>query len=401
MITMEERKKTKDRAIKALNQELEGNETAFRSYLNSDLFLQVVATNNVWMGIAVSFLVSLIGCLGLFGLSSSFAGRPAIFYVPSELVYYLLLLVNLPHLLLLYYFTQNAAKFQAITRIRWCYANLMVNAILSGITIYSTQIGSSFLFETVLIMIAICSLPYYHKWYGFFLVLLSFSSTILVLMEARIRLAWQDQYDIFLFYLICQVIIILRRRWFRQSSWYNYVVNETSGQLFLRSRTDELTGLANRMALREDFPNYLRQNLGIAMIDLDDFKYFNDHYGHAYGDLVLQNLGQFLMDNVANHHVHCYRYGGDEALIIATATEENDFVEQLLLVQWNYARMNKNLESPATLSIGYCTGIVDSEEELRKAIKQADASLYQAKKQGKNKVLGQTFQEQAEQENNK
>lgn len=68
-----------------------------------DIFLQVVANNNVWMGIAVSVLVSLIGCLGLFGLSDSFAGRPAISYV--------LLLVNLPHLLLLYYLTQNAAKF--------------------------------------------------------------------------------------------------------------------------------------------------------------------------------------------------------------------------------------------------------------------------------------------------
>lgn len=62
-----------------------------------------------------------------------------------------------------------------------------------------------------------------------------------------------------------------------------------------------MTGLANRMALREDFPNYLRQNLGIAMINLDDFKYFNDHYGHAYGDLVLQKLGQFLMDMVVGH----------------------------------------------------------------------------------------------------
>lgn len=64
------------------------------------------------------------------------------------------------------------------------------------------------------------------------------------------------------------------------------ILHRATGSLFVSSRTDELTGIYNRLALRECFPNYLNQEVGAAMIDLDNFKRFNDNYGHAYGDLV-------------------------------------------------------------------------------------------------------------------
>ncbi|WP_236158199.1 GGDEF domain-containing protein [Lactobacillus delbrueckii] len=106
---------------------------------------------------------------------------------------------------------------------------------------------------------------------------------------------------------------------------------------FCRSRTgtDELPGLYNRLALREYFPNYSKQEVGVAMIDLDDFKRFNDNYGHAYGDLVLTRLSRYLQKDSMNEHLRCYRYGGDEILIIASGLEDGDFVKNCRFFKLN------------------------------------------------------------------
>ncbi len=68
--------------------------------------------------------------------------------------------------------------------------------------------------------------------------------------------------------------------------------------------------------------------------------------------------------------------------------EDGDFVKKLQIFQAEYAKLNQQLEEPVTLSIGYATGAAANEEELRKMIQLVDNYLYQAKRQGKNQVVG-------------
>lgn len=361
-------------------------EAVYADYLASEAFAREVASNNLTMGIAVSSLIVVIGFLGIFDLNSDYANISVLPVIASEWVYLFLLLANLPNLFLLLWLQKHPQA--AELEIRICFANLAVNAILSGFTLYSTQEGSSYFFELVLMMMVICVFPYYKAGHGLSLVALSLLMISAIILVNHVQVAWQDTYDLFLFYVIGQACIVLRRCLFRQSSWYNYILHQANGTLFVSSRTDELTGLYNRLALREDFPNYSKQEVGVAMIDLDDFKRFNDNYGHAYGDLVLTRLGRYLQKDWMNEHLRCYRYGGDEILIIASGLEDSDFVKKLQIFQAEYAKLNQQLEEPATLSIGYATGAVANEEELRKMIQLADNYLYQAKRQGKNQVVG-------------
>lgn len=303
-------------------------------------------------------MIAVIGFLGIFDLNSDYANISVLPVIASEWVYLFLLLANLPNLFLPLWLQKHPQA--AELEIRICFANLAVNAILSGFTLYTTQEGSNYFFELVLMMMVICVFPYYKAGYGLSLVALSLLMISAIILVNHVQVAWQDAYDLFLFYVIGQACIVLRRYWFRQSSWYNYILHQANGTLFVSSRTDELTGLYNRLALREDFPNYSKQEVGVAMIDLDDFKRFNDNYGH----------------------------GGDEILIIASGLEDGDFVKKLQIFQAEYAKLNQQLEEPATLSIGYATGAVANEEELRKMIQLVDNYLYQAKRQGKNQVVG-------------
>ncbi|MFR0541219.1 GGDEF domain-containing protein [Lactobacillus delbrueckii] len=361
-------------------------EAVYAEYLTSEEFAREIASNNLTMGIAVSSLITVIGFLGLFGLNSYYANVSFFPAIPSEWVYLLLLLANLPNLFLLLWLKNNPQE--AEFEIRTCFSNLAVNAFLSGLTLYSTQEGSSYFFELVLMMMVICVLPYYRQGRGFALVVSSLFSTMVIILTNHVQVAWQDAYDLFLFYVIGQACIVLRRHWFRESSWYNDILHRANGSLFVSSRTDELTGIYNRLALREDFPNYLNQEVGAAMIDLDNFKRFNDNYGHAYGDLVLTRLGRYLQKDWMSEHLRSYRYGGDEILIIASGLEDGAFGKKLQIFQAEYAKLNQQLKEPATLSIGYATGTVADEGELRRLIQQADDYLYQAKKQGKDQIIG-------------
>ena len=146
---------------------------------------------------------------------------------------------------------------------------------------------------------------------------------------------------------------------------------------------DPLTNLRNRYSLRQDFEMYVGIPLQIVFIDLDNFKEINDKNGHSYGDKILTIVGKSLTDHYRT--ANCYRYGGDEFLIIAERETEEGIVS-------SFGDMKKQLaSSDICLSGGYVSGVPETVSELRSMIMQADEMLYQSKEEGKNQINGHPF----------
>jgi len=162
-----------------------------------------------------------------------------------------------------------------------------------------------------------------------------------------------------------------------------------------QSIRDPLTGLFNRRYLEEtlaiEIERARRNNVpfSIIMLDLDHFKRFNDTHGHEAGDAVLQALGSFLHRNVRGGDIAC-RYGGEEFTLVLPGTSleiAQQRVEQLCegIRVLNIDFKNQIL-GPLTLSRGIATfpNHGDSGEMVLQA---ADAALYQAKSEGRDRVV--------------
>ncbi len=156
-----------------------------------------------------------------------------------------------------------------------------------------------------------------------------------------------------------------------------------------------LTGLFNKVYIRqrldEEFYRSKRYGhpLSLMMIDLDNFKALNDHFGHTVGDHLLMYFGQVIADTIRPSDIAA-RYGGEEFLIILPETykEEAQGVAERLLKRislYPFRIDSRKEEVPFTISVGLTTypGHGESAEEM---VVLADMALYQAKKDGKNKV---------------
>lgn len=164
----------------------------------------------------------------------------------------------------------------------------------------------------------------------------------------------------------------------------NNVVNHTlAEQLRNSSRYDFLTKLKNRTALNMDFEDSNNPNLNapfiVMLTDIDDFKSFNDTNGHNYGDELLKKFAAIMQNHFGK--THCYRYGGDEYLIVLPEIKEELFLEKLKIAR-------ECTQDQFHFSGGYTHGIVTSSKDLHKLINRADEKLYQAKENGKNQVIG-------------
>ncbi|MCU0822299.1 MAG: diguanylate cyclase, partial [Spirochaetes bacterium] len=157
------------------------------------------------------------------------------------------------------------------------------------------------------------------------------------------------------------------------------------------SNTDYLTGLYNRRYFFELgsklYANAKREHLEltVSMIDIDYFKKINDTYGHDAGDLVLQKLALSLKSRFRESDIVC-RFGGEEFCIMmcnmGNANSQNIFEE--LRKKIDSIKINIGDETiKITVSIGICSKLMSSLYEM---IKMADAMLYQAKEEGRNRI---------------
>jgi diguanylate cyclase (GGDEF)-like protein len=168
--------------------------------------------------------------------------------------------------------------------------------------------------------------------------------------------------------------------------------------LMLRDMADHdgLTGLYNRRALNRHLERLWRQaqregaTLALAMIDVDHFKAYNDHYGHAEGDGVLKTLAQIIGAQALRPLDVAARYGGEEFVLIwysPDLAEVPDLGERL-----RQAVADRQIPHEAvsrgflTVTIGIALATPNKGGSPATLLKQADAALYQGKREGRNRT---------------
>ena len=139
---------------------------------------------------------------------------------------------------------------------------------------------------------------------------------------------------------------------------------------------DALTGVGNRLALRRDYDTFLGNEVTVVMLDLNDFKLINDTRGHEAGDRVLQETGRLLSETFGKEF--CYRYGGDEFLVILPNVSDSEFNEKLEYVKQNKPAIDAATE--ASFSIGFVRAALTDSDQLRKLISRADEKMYETKR---------------------
>lgn len=160
---------------------------------------------------------------------------------------------------------------------------------------------------------------------------------------------------------------------------------------------DALTSLYNRRYLAklidEEMSRFDRYGTpcSILMIDLDDFKKFNDRYGHQTGDKLLKETAAFFLKNVRKND-KVIRYGGEEFLCHLPETDHLNALQTAEKLRLNISRLSLSLPNgkevtPVTVSIGVASCPPDG-TVLYDLIEKADQRLYEAKSKGKNMVVG-------------
>ncbi|HWQ61902.1 MAG TPA: diguanylate cyclase, partial [Negativicutes bacterium] len=164
------------------------------------------------------------------------------------------------------------------------------------------------------------------------------------------------------------------------------------------SNSDGLTGIANRRLfedfLGQEWQRAIRQReaLTLVMIDVDNFKYYNDTYGHQAGDECLRRVADVLRANVKRTTDLIARYGGEEFVAVLPATDAvgaAEVAESLRAAVEALAipHTASSVSDVITVSLGAATVFPGPGDSPTDIVAMADQAMYQAKQQGRNRVV--------------
>jgi diguanylate cyclase (GGDEF)-like protein len=161
--------------------------------------------------------------------------------------------------------------------------------------------------------------------------------------------------------------------------------------------TDALTKLYNRTFFESMFNVYIEENkslnqhLSILLIDIDRFKTVNDTHGHLIGDQVIKFVALAIRNSLRNSDI-AVRYGGDEILVVLSATEADearDIAEKIRQAVKNIVTVpttdDAEISVELSVSIG-CTELTELDEPVT-LFERADSFLYKAKEEGRDRVI--------------
>lgn len=163
------------------------------------------------------------------------------------------------------------------------------------------------------------------------------------------------------------------------------------------ANADGLTGLANRRIIDEyldkETARSIRseQPIAVIMIDIDNFKLYNDTYGHLAGDSCLKKVSKVLKNSVRRPEDLVGRYGGEEFCVVLPNTDMTgaSFVAERIrsdVEELNIPHAKSTVGSVVTLSVGISNRVPGSKSTATQLLSDADKALYKAKSAGKNQV---------------
>ncbi|MBB5174518.1 sensor domain-containing diguanylate cyclase [Texcoconibacillus texcoconensis] len=164
------------------------------------------------------------------------------------------------------------------------------------------------------------------------------------------------------------------------------------------SSMDGLTGVSNRRyfdeRLEKEWNRSLRyqQNLSLIMFDLDQFKPYNDTYGHHKGDQCLKAVSKAVQNTLRRSTDCLARYGGEEFAVILPETDHQSALHTAEMIRSTIEALhipheNSKVKPIVTVSVGFVTLVPSENLDIKDLIEKADSALYKAKNSGRNKVV--------------
>lgn len=160
------------------------------------------------------------------------------------------------------------------------------------------------------------------------------------------------------------------------------------------ARIDVLTGLLNRRAYANELPEFMAsteygRTKSFALVDVDQFKSYNDSYGHAAGDAVLERIGEILRHACDSNTASAYRIGGEEFAVTCVSDDDDAAVSfhQAILQHIRQEVVKHDGNHPhgiVTVSVGL--GLFSGPADAKVVFASVDRALYRAKKLGRNTI---------------
>ena len=186
--------------------------------------------------------------------------------------------------------------------------------------------------------------------------------------------------------------------WQKAKNKWEYVIaqgklREINYELYHASVTDELTKLPNRRQAFDYFRKLSQRciengsALACLIMDIDQFKLFNDTYGHPQGDKLLESVGALLLRFSRRNGIQAGRIGGEEFMFFWEETKLDhvyEIAESIRLAVQGVPHPDSEKGELITVSIGICVCKPDADFDIEESYREADNAMYCAKRNGKN-----------------
>ena len=163
-------------------------------------------------------------------------------------------------------------------------------------------------------------------------------------------------------------------------------VKDDQDKLSYEATHDALTGLYNRQAYLGMYQTYEAGRICFLHIDVDNFKFVNDSYGHDYGDLVLQKVAKVLKNSFRNEDL-VFRLGGDEFAVIMVGMINEDKSIVTKKAKQILKGLSDTSDNLPDVSVSIGATFSKGDGTVGKVYKEADLALYEAKNSGKGKIV--------------